>query len=156
VGVYFFVIAGNQGLLFFLPSITDAMSSLSVTNRTVVTTLPYVFGFFGILLNGHLSSRASDLRWNVAVPIAVTALGLAGAVLSTGHVALMVICFCFAGFGVQAYLPAFWTLPSTLLTKSAAAVAIGLINSIGNLGGLAGPYFFGYLRTSTGDFAVGL
>lgn len=156
VVIYFFVIAGNQSMIFFLPSITDALPSLSVTNRTLVTMLPYLCGFFGILINGHLAARARDRRWFVAGPIAVTALALAGAVLSTGHTPLVVFFFCVAGFSAQAYLPVFWTVPSSLLTKSAAAVAIGLINSIGNLGGLAGPYVFGYLRTATGDFKSGL
>ena len=156
VVIYIFVVAGNQSLAFFLPSITDAMSSMSVTGRTVVTMLPYLCGFFGILLNGQLAARARDRRWNVAGPIFLTALGLAGAVASTGNIGLMIAFFCLAGFSAQAYLPAFWTLPSAFLTKSGAAVAIGLINSVGNLGGWAGPYLFGYLRTATGDFTMGL
>ena len=156
VAIYFFVVAGNQSIIFFLPSITEAMSSLSVTMRTVVTMLPYVCSFFGILLNGHLSRGAKRRRWHIAVPILITAAALAGAVTSIGNSALMVIFFCLAGFSAQAYLPAFWTVPSTLLTKSGAAVAIGLINSVGSLGGMAGPYLFGYLRTATGEFSAGL
>jgi MFS transporter, ACS family, tartrate transporter len=156
VVIYFFTIAGNQSLIFFLPSITDALPSLSVTTRTIVTMLPYLCGFAGILVNGHLAGRARDRRWFVAGPILVTAAALAGAVTSTGHPLFMILFFCAAGFSAQAYLPAFWTLPSTLLTKSAAAVAVGLINSLGNLGGLAGPYVFGYLRTATGNFVAGL
>jgi len=156
VAICFFVIAGNQSVAFFLPSITDAWSSLSVTGRTLVTMLPYICGFFGILVNGHLAGRARDRRWFVAGPMLVTAAGLAGAVATNGHPMLMVLFFCAAGFSAQAYLPVLWTYPSSLLTKSAAAVAIGLINSIGNLGGLAGPYVFGYLRTATGSFDAGL
>jgi MFS transporter, ACS family, tartrate transporter len=156
VVIYFFTIAGNQSLIFFLPSITDALPSLSVTTRTIVTMLPYLCGFAGILVNGHLAGRARDRRWFVAGPILVTAAAWAGAVTSTGHPLFMILFFCAAGFSAQAYLPAFWTLPSTLLTKSAAAVAVGLINSLGNLGGLAGPYVFGYLRTATGNFVAGL
>jgi MFS transporter, ACS family, tartrate transporter len=156
VAIYFFVVAGNQGLVFFLPSITEALPSMSVTTHTIVTMLPYACAFVGILVNGRLANRARDRRWFTAGPILVTAVGLAGAVASTGHTALVVLFFCLAGFSAQAYLPAFWTLPSALLTKSGAAVAIGLINSIGNLGGLAGPYVFGWLRTATGEYSAGL
>lgn len=154
--VYFFVVAGNQSLAFFLPSITDAMSSMSVTARTIVTMLPYVCGFFGILVNGWLSGRTTERRWHVAVPILVTAGALAGAVGAEGHTWLVVVFFCLAGFSAAAYLPPFWTLPTALLTKSGAAVAIGLINTIGSMGGMFGPYIFGYLKTATGEFAVGL
>ena len=156
VAIYFFVIAGNQTIIFFLPSITEALQSISVTGRTVATMLPYVCGFFGILINGHLAARGDDRKWFVGGPILVTAAALTGVALSGERTVLVVLFFCIAGFSAQAYLPAFWTIPSSLLTKSGAAVAVGLINSVGNLGGLAGPYIFGYLRTATGDFNTGL
>jgi len=50
----------------------------------------------------------------------------------------------------------FWTLPTEFLAKSAAATAIGTINSLGNLGGFAGPYIFGWLKTATGKYDTGL
>ena len=40
-------------------------------------------------------------------------------------------------------------------SKSAAATAVGLI-CLGNLGGLAGPWLFGYLKTITGRYDTGL
>jgi ACS family tartrate transporter-like MFS transporter len=156
VAIYFFVVAGNQSILFFLPSITEGMKSLSVTGRTLVTMLPYICGFFGILANGYLTGRTTERRWHTAAPMLLTAVALAGAVLAGDHTAFAVAFFCVAGFSAQAYLPAFWTLPSGLLTQSGAAVAIGLINSVGNLGGLFGPWIFGYLKTETGNYALGL
>ncbi len=47
-------------------------------------------------------------------------------------------------------------MPSSYLGKSAAATAVGLINSFGSLGGFAGPWVFGSLRTSTGHWQAGL
>jgi ACS family tartrate transporter-like MFS transporter len=41
------------------------------------------------------------------------------------------------------------------LTETSAAVSIGLINSIGNLGGFIGPTVVGYLKTSTGSYDSG-
>ena len=40
--------------------------------------------------------------------------------------------------------------------ESAAAASIGLINSVGNLGGFVGPILMGYLVTRTRSFSVGL
>ncbi|MCL4401761.1 MAG: MFS transporter [Acidobacteria bacterium] len=156
VAVYFFVIVGNQALFFFLPSITDAMTSMSIAARTMAAMLPYVCGFGGILLNGLWSSRTGRLRWHTAGPIVLTGVALAGSILSGDRLAPAIGFFCLAGFGAQAYLPAFWTVPTALLTRSAAAVAVGIINSLGNLGGFVGPYVFGYLRTRTGRFDSGL
>jgi ACS family tartrate transporter-like MFS transporter len=154
--VFFLIVTGNQAILFFLPSITNNMKGLSISWRTVVTVLPYLCSVAGILLNGYSSSRTGERRWHTALPILFTAAALALAILAGDHVALTVAFFCLAGFCFQAYLPPFWTLPTAFLGKSAAATAIGTINSFGNLGGFAGPYIFGYLKTATGRYDAGL
>jgi ACS family tartrate transporter-like MFS transporter len=58
--------------------------------------------------------------------------------------------------GLKAYMPAFWALPSLLLTEAAAAGSIGLINSVGNLGGFVGPTILGTIEDWTGSFIPGL
>jgi ACS family tartrate transporter-like MFS transporter len=50
----------------------------------------------------------------------------------------------------------FWAMPTALLSGTAAAAGIALINSVGNLGGFFGPYIIGVVRTSTGQFKGGL
>jgi ACS family tartrate transporter-like MFS transporter len=45
------------------------------------------------------------------------------------------------------WTPSFWVLPSATLDASATAAAIGMINSVGNLGGFIGPYLIGFLLT---------
>ena len=63
------------------------------------------------------------------------------------RLALAVLLFTMALMGLKAYMPAFWALPSLILTESAAAGSIGLINSVGNLGGFVGPSLLGKLKT---------
>ncbi len=155
IAIFFLIVIGNQALIFFLPSITESMKSLPVEIRTMAAGLPYVCSAAGILLNGMWARRTGKLRLHSAIPMLATGVSLSLAVLSGGHVWLTLAAFCLAGFTSQAYLPAFWTLPSTLLGKSAAAMAVGLI-SLGNLGGFAGPWLFGYLRTITGHYDAGL
>jgi nitrate/nitrite transporter NarK len=58
--------------------------------------------------------------------------------------------------GIKAYQPAFWSLPSLFLTDVAAAGSIGLINSVGNLGGFLGPTILGTVQKSTGSYAGGI
>jgi len=154
--VYFFVVTGNQALGFFLPSITDTMTSISVPARTAVTMLPYICSVFGILLNGFLCRRTRERRWHIAAPTLMAAVALACCILAGDRLALVVVSLAITGFCAQAYLSPFWTLPTALLTKSAAAMAVGLISTVSSLGGFAGPYVFGYLKTSTGKFESGL
>ena len=60
----------------------------------------------------------------------------------------------FAFAGCKAYMPAFWSLPNLFLVNAAAAGSIGLINSLGNLGGYFGPSVMGYLRHTTNSYSV--
>ena len=74
------------------------------------------------------------------------AAALALAPFSKGNLWLSVALFTLTMTGVKAYLPAFWALPSLLMTASAAAASIGLINSFGNLGGWVGPSVVGAIK----------
>ena len=47
-------------------------------------------------------------------------------------------------------------MPAALLSGTAAAAGIALINSIGNLGGFVGPYLVGLLEDATGSTDGGL
>jgi MFS transporter, ACS family, tartrate transporter len=60
------------------------------------------------------------------------------------------------GAAYYAFHPAFWAVPTEFLSESAAAASIGLINSVGNLGGLVGPLILGYLVTRMRSFTGGL
>lgn len=153
--VSFLIITGNQALIFFLPSITESNASLPVALRTLGAALPYVCSAAGILLNGFWVHRTGALRWHTAVPVLATGISLSLAILAGDRAWLVIGLFCLAGFTSQAYMPAFWAMPSALLGKSAAATAVGLI-ALGNLGGFVGPAIFGYLRTATGNYQIGL
>jgi ACS family tartrate transporter-like MFS transporter len=61
-----------------------------------------------------------------------------------------------AGSFTSAFMPSFWALPTALLSESGAAASIGLINSVGNLGGFVGPYLIGYFGSLTHSFTPGL
>ena len=61
-----------------------------------------------------------------------------------------------AAVGLYSATPPFWSLPTAFLRGDGAAAGIGLINSIGNLGGFVGPYLMGWMQGLTGDFRTGL
>jgi len=153
--VSFLIITGNQSLMFFLPSITETMKTMPVAVRTLGAALPYACSAAGILLNGAWANRTGKLRWHTALPMLATGCSLSLAILAGNRSWLVLGLFCLAGFTAQAYLPAFWALPTALLGRTAAAAAVGFI-SLSNLGGFVGPYIFGYLRTATGHYEIGL
>jgi len=91
----------------------------------------------------------------VAIPaiMAGTALVLLGTARSPFYsVALL----CLLAGGVYSYFAPFWALPSEFLTGFSAAAGIALINSVGALGGFAGPYMIGAIAMRTGNLYAGL
>ena len=58
-----------------------------------------------------------------------------------------------AAMGFVAMQPIFWTLPTEYMTGFAAAAGIGLINSLGNLGGFLAPNMRDYFNNTVGGNA---
>jgi len=61
-----------------------------------------------------------------------------------------------AAIGIWGTFGPFWAMPAEFLSGTAAAGSIALINSIGNLGGFAGPYLVGMVKQETHSFAGGM
>jgi MFS transporter, ACS family, tartrate transporter len=122
----------------------------------LLASLPYLAGFLTQQWNGWHSDRTGERRWHAAVPVLLSGLGLFLAIASGSHVALSILFFTVVGAAYYAFHPAFWAVPTEFLSDTAAAASIGLINSIGNLGGFLGPLTMGYLVSRTRSFTAGL
>jgi MFS transporter, ACS family, tartrate transporter len=153
---YFFALTGNYGIAFWLPTILKRLSGQSDLRVTLLAALPYLAGFLMQQINGWHSDRTGERRWHAALPVFLSGLALAMAVVLGSNITLAVLLFTIVGTCYFAFHPAFWTVPSAFLGESAAAASIGLINSVGNLGGFVGPLVMGYLVTRTHSFNVGL
>ena len=154
---YFFIVTGNYGVEFFLPSILEAWYNLKFDKLTWLVILPPVGSLIGQMFVGWNSDRMGERRLHAVVPIYMGAAAvMIVALLDKPPLWLTVSLFVVTMTGLKAYLPAFWTLPSLFLSEAAAAGSIGLINSIGNLGGFVGPSIIGYLQKATGSFQTGL
>ena len=152
----------SYGVEFFLPSILEKWYDLPLSKLTWAVLIPPIGGLVGQLSVGWSSDRTGERRLHGSVPIYVGAVALGCTLLIPAslsfnlRLALAVSLFTLALMGLKAYMPAFWALPSLILTESAAAGSIGLINSVGNLGGFVGPFLLGYLETETHSFWPGL
>jgi MFS transporter, ACS family, tartrate transporter len=153
---YFCTVTGSYGIVFFMPRILKDWYPMSYTKLGWLSTLPALVALAGQLFVGWNSDRMKERRWHTVLPILIGAAAIAIAPWTNGNLMLTVMCFMLALGGLKAYLPAFWTMPSLFLTSSAAAASIGMINSVGNLGGQLGPWVIGKVQTVTGSFNGGL
>jgi len=153
---YFFMVTSLYGFNFWLPTILKKLSGASNTTVTLISALPYCVGLVAILIVGWSSDRTRERKWHTAACMIVAGIGLLLSVAAGSSAMLALSMFCLAAAGIYGYFPGFWALPTSFLTGTAAAASIGLINSIGNLGGFVGPYVVGYLSKRTGSYVGGV
>jgi ACS family tartrate transporter-like MFS transporter len=155
-GCYFCAMTGSYGIAFWLPTILKRLSGKSDLKVTLLAALPYIAAFVTQQVNGWHSDRTRERRWHAAIPLFMCGLALALAVFYRSNLIVSVGCFVLAGGSFYGFQPVFWAVPTLFLTESAAAASIGLINAVGNLGGLAGPMVIGYLASRMHSFSPGL
>jgi MFS transporter, ACS family, tartrate transporter len=123
---------------------------------TLFASLPYLAGFAAQQLNSWHSDHVRERRWHAATPIFLCGVSLLLAVIFGTSIVPAVALFCLVCSCYFSFHPPFWAVPTAFLSESAAAASIGLINSLGNLGGFAGPLVVGYLVHRTHSFQTGL
>ncbi len=153
---YFGGTAANYGLSLWMPKILQRMESLTTFETTLLTAIPALFAIPVMLATGWLSDRANERRWHAALPRLIAGVALAALAFQSVGVPVAMTLFSVALAGIVAAYPPLWAIPRTFLTSSAAAASIGLINSIGNLGGFAGPYLVGFFSDRNGTYLGGL
>jgi MFS family permease len=140
---------------FWFPTMLKRQSGFSDLRVGILGAIPYLATFAIMQVNGWHSDRHRERHWHSAFPMFIAAMGLLGLITQPRSIALSVVLFSMACMAA-AYLPTFWAIPTEILSQSAAAASVGMINALGSIAGFAGPYLFGYLHTRTGSFSYGL
>lgn len=151
---YILWLAGAYGLLFFLPTMISGLGKFSLSTVGYLVALAYGIGVIVMIITGKQSDRKSEKKMHIIIPmlIGIAALGLN--ILLYHDVSLYVITLVVAVIGIGAGFGVFWSLPNSFLSKTAAAISVGLIGTVGNIGGFIGPLITGYLKSSTGSFVM--
>lgn len=153
---YFGIVTANYGIEFFLPSVLKQWYNLTPGQVSLLAIIPSLLIIPGQLFVGWSSDRFRERRWHAVIPVVIGSTMLLVTTFTQGNLILTVLCFTIAAAGTKSYMPAFWSLPSLFLTSSAAAGSVGMINSIGNLGGFLGPMVMGYMDSNFGEYRYGL
>lgn len=153
--LYFSIIITFYGVSFWLPQILQSLSGQSDLQVAFLSALPYIVAALGMVLVAKRSDQTGRRAELVAFGACVGILGFAAAALVTDPVASLVA-LSVAALGIWGTLGPFWAMPPAFLRGAAAAGGIAVINSVGNIGGFAGPYVVGAAREATGNFSAGL
>jgi hypothetical protein len=112
-----------------------------------------VFGLLSVAFFPGLADRTRRHRLIGTSLLLVTAVGIFMSGALAGTPVLAIAGLSLAAIGFVAMQPIFWTLPTEYMTGFAAAAGIGLINSLGNLGGFLAPNMRDYFKETLGGNA---
>jgi ACS family tartrate transporter-like MFS transporter len=152
--VYFGTSAGLYTLGVWAPQIIKSFG-LSTSEVGLLNALPPTVAVVAMVLWSRHSDRTKERPWHVIVACLSAAVGLILAGLSPNVVAV-VAALVLVNVGIVSAKPPLWAMPTMFLSGPAAAAGLAAINSIGNLGGFAGPAMIGWIKSLTGSFAGGL
>ena len=149
IAAVFLALSGSLGNIYWIPTFVKRLSGFSDRGVTSLLLIPALIGIAGMLANGWHSDKTAERRLHTAIPLLVAGL-MYGLLIPARHDFPLAISFLLLGSGfLYAYLPVFWSIPTMILSESTAAATLGLINSIGQLGGFVGPYVIGFLNDQT-------
>ena len=137
------------GYTFWAPTIIRDTLHASDVATGVITGAIACLSAAGMLVAGARVDRRGMHCLHAAVGSALAALGYAAAALLPTPPA-RVAGLALVSLGGMSVLSSIWCLPSMLCRGTAAAAAIALVNSVGNIGGFAGPAFIGWMKDATG------
>jgi sugar phosphate permease len=137
--IYFTLMIGLYGISFWLPTIVHTFPVKGYLSVGLITAIPYAVAVAGMIFLSRNSDRTGERRLHYVLNVTAGAIGL---VLSGAFASRPVLAIAFLSIGtlgVIGSMPIFWPVPSAFLAGTAAAAGIGIVNSIGNLGGYVGP-----------------
>ncbi len=154
---YFGVVLALYGLGMWLPQIVEGYGPGPLI-AGFVTALPFLCGAIAMLWWSRRSDCRGERVWHTALAACVAAAGLAaaGGAAAAASPRAAAAAICLAAIGVFATLPPFWALVAGSFDGARAALAIALINSIGNLAGFFGPWMVGWIKQASGGYGAAL
>ena len=137
--IYFTLMIGLYGIAFWLPTIVKAFGIKGYLKVGLITAIPYGVAVIGMILLSQHSDKTGERRLHYVFNVTAGATGLILSGIFAAQPALAIIFLSIGTLGVIGSMPLFWPLPSAFLAGTASAAGIGIVNSVGNLGGYVGP-----------------
>jgi len=139
---YFGTSAGLYTIGFWAPLIVQGLG-FPVFQVGLLVAVPNLIAVVGMVLWSRHSDRTGERYWHAAIACLIAAAGMALAARAGPSATLAIAGLSLTAFGVSAAKPPLWSLPTQFFGGTAAAASIGLINSLGTLGGFVAPIMIG-------------
>ncbi|MGR7911426.1 MFS transporter [Lysinibacillus capsici] len=161
---WFLWVSGMYGFGLWLPSLIGQLSSQSIGTVGILTAIPYAFSIIGMTFISFLSDKytksGQNRSWFVAIPLLLSGTALILQHFTQGSSLLIsLLLLVVTAMGLYVTGP-FWAWVMTCVPRNQSSAAVGLVNTLGNLGGIAGPIVVGIAAVgndiSSGFYILGI
>ncbi|MGA7712170.1 MAG: MFS transporter [Rhizomicrobium sp.] len=154
--LYFFYQVGIYGFTMWLPTLLKELTKTDMNGVGLLSMCPYIAMVFGLYAFAQFSDRSGNRRRYTALPILGFAVCFLLSTLLKENIWLSFSLLVACGLFVQSASSIFWTIPPMLFPSEVAGGVRGIINALGNLGGLVGSFAVGWLRTTFNSYDFGV
>ena len=141
--------------MFWFPTMLKRIADVSDLRLGLLGALPFAACFLAMQVNGWHSDRQRERNWHATLPLLIAVCGWIGLALGPQSLGSAMVFFTMVALGL-ASVSVFFSMPTEILSQSAAAAAVGIISTMGNISSFLSPYLFAYLKTRTGSFTAAL
>jgi MFS family permease len=146
----FTIVFGLYGASFWLPQIIHETLTPIDWQIGLYSALPWTCAAFGMVLVCRHSDRTGERRLHVGLSALTAAFAFAASGLPGIPGWARLLALAVAVTGVMSTTSCFWSVPTAMLSGTAAAAGIAWINSVGNLAGLVAPELFRWMKSHHG------
>ena len=139
---------------YWAPTFLKRLTHLPDTRVALLGSIAGIIGVTGTLLNGWHSDKTGERRWHATLPLAAAGISCLLLLVPSHSIPVTAILLALVTGFHYTFQSVFWAMPTEILCESAAAASFGLINSIGQIGGLVGPYAVSSLNQRTGSLGA--
>jgi MFS family permease len=145
---------GFYGLTFWMPTLFKNSGVVTDLNVGLLTAIPFGVAAISMRCNALHSERTGERRLHGTVPVLLAGIGLfLGTYFSTYFVFSLAM-LTLTTAGILSLMPMYWTLPGRILTGTACAAGLAMINSCGSLSGILGALIIGYAGMQIGMYIL--
>lgn len=145
------------GYLAWMPSYLALERGIDIKLLGPLSSIPYVFAFFGLLVGGALGSSAALHRHCIQIVVAFFVAGALSLFLAyqAPNVPLALAGLSGAGFFLFGAMGPVGKIVLDLAPESCRATYLAVYTTAGQVGGTAAPVLIGFMVSATGSFAAG-
>ena len=152
LGVAYFCVASSIYISsFWMPTLIKQLGIDNPLQIGWMSAIPYTVAIIAMIIVNISADKHAERRWHTAIPCFAAAMGLAISGTPGLGIGLAMLGLTLAAAGASTSQASFWSLPPMFLTGAAAAAGIALVNSLGNIAGMASTALVGWMTDLTGS-----